>query len=472
MKKRFISIAVTLVLVFGIGIPALGVQTTEAEAFSVRSSMPSYSSSVGKQYYYTNSNIFYQVGLAPTQKYLSSYGGYCTGNCTWYAYARASEILGYPLNSNFRWSASKWWSTNKSGNYYPYGSQPKVGAIACYSNHVAIVEKVENGKPIVSESGWTISKSKPTSASKIRFHYGSPWCGTAKGYIYITDSTTAQAKNVSYSVKITAVNLNMRRGPGTGYSSAGYVKAGTYAVSQEYGNWVKLKDSGYWVSKDYVKKVTTATEPVVSQGTAANYQAKITVANLNMRTGPGTSYPSKGYIQPGTYTITKTNNGWGYIKEKGYWVSLSYTTKVTSTSTSNSTATNGGSTATSSSTLTYSVKVNAVALRMRTGPGTNYSAKGFVIKGKTYEIKDTKNGWGQLKSNNYWIKLSYTIPVNAAYNVKITAKDLNMRTGPGITYTRKGFVKPGQYTISQVSGGWGKLKSNGYWVKLSYTKRI
>ena len=109
---------------------------------------------------------------------------------------------------------------------------------------------------------------------------------------------------------------------------------------------------------------------------------------------------------------------------------------------------------------------------MRTGPGTSYSSKGLVYKGAKYEIKDTKDGWGQLKKNGYWIKLSYTVPVDGEYNVKVTAKDLNMRTGPGITYTRKGFIKPGVHTIVKTDGGWGKLKSNGYWIKLSYTKKI
>ena len=96
---------------------------------------------------------FYAANLGGTN-YSSSYKQYVIGNCTWYAYARASEMNGKWINSNFRWSASKWWDINKQNRYYPYGSTPKVGAIACYSNHVAVVEKVVNGKPYVSESGW------------------------------------------------------------------------------------------------------------------------------------------------------------------------------------------------------------------------------------------------------------------------------------------------------------------------------
>ena len=147
----------------------------------------------------------------------------------------------------------------QKGNYYPYGSTPKVGAIACYSTHVAIVEKVVNGQPYVSESSWTLSSSRPASASDIVFHYGTPWSSSLKGYIYITDdmSTPDETVSVDYSVKITDSDLNMRTGPGTEYTRIGYVKQGTYKVDSECGNWVRLADSGYWVCKSYVTKVET-----------------------------------------------------------------------------------------------------------------------------------------------------------------------------------------------------------------------
>lgn len=457
--KKVLSFVISFIMASAVIIPAA---STEADAaFSVRTTMPSYTSAEGKAYYYSGSNIFYNSGYGPNQEKRSD-GKYCVGNCTWYAYGRASEILGKSLNSNFRWDADRWWDINKNGNYYPYGSTPKEGAIACYDNHVAIVEKVSGNTVYVSESSWTLSSTKPTSSSQLVFHYGSPWGRSLKGYIYITDTGSSGATDVSYSVKITEKDLNMRTGPGTGYSRIGYVKPGTYAVSQESGNWVKLADSGYWVCADYVTKVSTPSDTVVDTGTAVNYSVKITISNLNMRLGPGTSYKSKGYIRPGTYTVVKTNNGWGKIKETGYWVSLDYTSKVSDGSAG------GGITVPS----TYKVKINTAALRMRSGPGTSYSMKGLLFKGATYEIKNTKNGWGQLSKNGYWIKLSYTIPIDREYNVKVTDKDLNMRTGPGITYTRKGFIKPGVHTIVDTDNGWGKVKSNGYWIKLSYTTTI
>ena len=465
--KRLISCIAAFMLAVSIVIPATAVESDAA--FSARTSLPSYDSSAGKAYYYSDNNVFYATGYGPDRVKRSD-GKYVTGNCTWYAYGRASEILGKKLNTNFRWSASKWWDTNKQGNYYPYGSEPKVGAIACYSSHVAIVEKVVNGKPYVSESSWTLSGSKPTSASKLKFHYGTPWSDSLKGYIYITDeastgSSSDEVKDVDYSVKITAKDLNMRTGPGTEYSRIGYVKQGTYEVSQECGNWARLADSGYWVCMTYVKKVSGSSgssDTVVSTGTAANYSVKIKAVNLNMRLGPGTDYKRVSYINPGTYTIIQTSGNWGKVKETGYWVCLTYTTKVSAASSGNAAASSGK----------YDVEINTLALRMRTGPGTEYSMKGLLLMGKQVTIKANKNGWGQLEENGYWIKLSYTVPVDGEYNVKVTAKDLNMRTGPGILYSRKGYIKPGVHTIVKTDGGWGKVKSNGYWIKLSYTKRI
>jgi uncharacterized protein YraI len=330
---------------------------------------------------------------------------------------------------------------------------------------------VSNGKVYVSESGWKISSKKPTSASDLYFHYGTPWHSDLKGYIYVLDGEKSSAKNVDYSIKITSSKLNMRKGPGTTYDSVGYVKAGTYEVSQECGDWAKLSSNGYWVCLSFATKVSTAKETVVDTGTTTNYKVKVSVTNLNMRLGPGTSYKSKGYLDPGTYTVVKTSGTWGKLSETGYWISLNYATKVATSSSTNKTTTTT-STSTSSSSSLYKVKVTAIGLRMRTGPGTSYSSKGVAIKGTTYDIKDTKNGWGQLSKNGYWIKLSYTVPVNAEYNVKVTAKDLNMRTGPGILYAKKGYIKPGTYTITETSGGWGKLKTNGYWIKLSYVTKI
>ena len=130
-----------------------------------------------------------------------------------------------------------------------------MGAIACYSNHVAVVEKVVNGKPYVSESGWKLSSSKPTSASQLYFHYGTPWYSSPKGYIYVGDASSNNSVDVSYNVKVTTSNLNMRTGPGTSNKAKGYLKRGTYTIKATKNGWGQLKTNGYWIKLSYVSRI-------------------------------------------------------------------------------------------------------------------------------------------------------------------------------------------------------------------------
>ena len=107
--KRTVSIILILVMAITIYIPMTAEYSYGA---SVRTTMPGLDSAEGKTYYYNKNNPFYAANLGGTN-YSSSYKQYVIGNCTWYAYARASEMNGKWINSNFRWSASKWWDINK-----------------------------------------------------------------------------------------------------------------------------------------------------------------------------------------------------------------------------------------------------------------------------------------------------------------------------------------------------------------------
>ena len=66
---------------------------------------------------------------------------------------------------------------------------------------------------------------------------------------------------------------------------------------------------------------------------------------------------------------------------------------------------------------------------------------------------------------------------NDTYTVRVTAKDLNIRQGPGTNYPSNGYMTPGIYTIVQESSGqgssaWGKLKSGAGWISLDYCSKI
>ena len=76
-----------------------------------------------------------------------------------------------------------------------------------------------------------------------------------------------------------------------------------------------------------------------SGSTTTNYTVKITASDLNIRSGPGTNYSSKGFIKPGVYTIVAESDGtgaskWGKLKSGAGWISLDYATKTGTASTS------------------------------------------------------------------------------------------------------------------------------------------
>lgn len=84
-------------------------------------------------------------------------------------------------------------------------------------------------------------------------------------YLTIVKDATAPTKNTfkSYTVKVTAKSLNIRKGPGTNYGINGVIKdKGTYTIIEEKAGekgttkvWGKLKSGMGWIALDYVKKV-------------------------------------------------------------------------------------------------------------------------------------------------------------------------------------------------------------------------
>jgi uncharacterized protein YgiM (DUF1202 family) len=57
--------------------------------------------------------------------------------------------------------------------------------------------------------------------------------------------------------------------------------------------------------------------------------------------------------------------------------------------------------------------------------------------------------------------------------VQVTASNLNIRKGPGVSNPVVGMIKDqGKYTIIQEQNGWGKLKSGAGWINLAYTKKL
>lgn len=68
-------------------------------------------------------------------------------------------------------------------------------------------------------------------------------------------------------------------------------------------------------------------------------------------------------------------------------------------------------------------------------------------------------------------------PEPSTFKVRVSATDLRIRSGPGTNYsTQRTFIKPGVYTIVEKKpgvgskSGWGRLKSGAGWISLDFVK--
>jgi len=132
------------------------------------------------------------------------------------------------------------------------------------------------------------------------------------------------------------------------------------------------------------------------------------------------------------------------------------------------------------------------SLNIRSGPGAGNKVVGAINDKGSYTITDIQNSsWGRLKSGAGWINCSSTYckrvgdaaagstaANGGSYQVKVSATDLNIRTGPGTNYSKNGVTGKGVFTITETRActgsvsGWGKLKSGVGWISLDYATRV
>lgn len=94
------------------------------------------------------------------------------------------------------------------------------------------------------------------------------------------------------------------------------------------------------------------------------------------------------------------------------------------------------------------------------------NAKEIADKHKGYYVFDNKGNKIYPADTNF-----------KPYKVRVSVKDLYIRTGPGTNFDKRGFIEPNIYTIVQESNGqgatkWGKLKSGIGWISLDYVTKV
>ena len=149
-------------------------------------------------------------------------------------------------------------------------------------------------------------------------------------------------------------------------------------------------------------------------------ETKVTTANLNMRTGPGTGYAVITVIPKGTQVSVS-----GY---SGDWAEVSYSGK------------SGYAHSSYLKNVSNDVRYTTAALNMRTGPGTSYQVILVIPKGAEVAVLDSSSSWFKVSyggktgyASSAYLSGSQTAP--AELPVRYTTAALNLRTGPGTSYS-------------------------------------
>lgn len=155
--------------------------TVFAQKYEARLTAP-----CGEPYYTRELNAYSQTG-------------YGMPNCVAYAYGRIYELNGEAPKIS-RGNAGEWWFINKSNDYYDYGSEPKLGAVACWSGHVAVVEEIaDDGTITISESHWGGTYFNTAKYTNMYSHYGQYFYGYI--YAYEPKEEEPPAKEPSYKME-------------------------------------------------------------------------------------------------------------------------------------------------------------------------------------------------------------------------------------------------------------------------------
>lgn len=146
-------------------------------------------------------------------------------------------------------------------------------------------------------------------------------------------------------------------------------------------------------------------------------ETKVTTADLNMRTGPGTGYAIITVIPKGAQVSVS-----GY---SGDWAMVSYGGK--------SGYAHGGYL----KNVAGDIRYTTADLNMRTGPGTSYAVILVMPKGAQVSVLDASGSWFRISygGKTGYASSSYLSQTPVGAEIRYTTADLNLRTGPGTSYS-------------------------------------
>jgi len=207
-----------------------------------------------------------------------------------------------------------------------------------------------------------------------------------------TESTKEKSTSVvSYT---TTANLHMRKGAGVSNTSIMILNKGSKVsgTGKTSGNWVQVKSGSKtgWVSKDYLKKVSTntTTKPkAASPKTTISTTPYTVLSSLNIRDKSSVNGKKIGLFNRGDkIEVYSVSGGWAKVKfgSKTGYVSSTYISK--------------NSTAKHISEKSLKSKKATVNLHLRSGASANNKSLKIIPKGGSVTLTGKTSGkWVQVK---------------------------------------------------------------------------
>lgn len=196
---------------------------------------------------------------------------------------------------------------------------------------------------------------------------------------------------INQTVRATTT-VNVRNGPGTGYSLNGrpLSPGETVRVIRQSNGWYQLSDGG-WFSAQFAQ--------VVSGGGAGGGGTPIsrtvrTTTTVNVRNGPGTGYSLNGrpLFAGETVRVVRQSGGWYQLPDGG-WFSSAYTTA------------SGGGTGGGGSFSSAVVSTNGSNLLIRSGPSGGVI--GSLANGTVVRLTGARSGGFSQLSSGGWVSSSW-----------------------------------------------------------------
>ncbi len=307
-----------------------------------------------------------------------------------------------------------------------------------------------------------------------------------------------------YPAWVIPETLNVRSGPGTDRDLIGQLKKGEKVYVTAFANgwcWAKLPDGSWgWLYESLLqfsaakgRALAEEAGRATSSSSSSSSQsppAWISASSVNVRSGPGTHYDSRGLLQRGTkvyiiggergWSKCRTPGGYGWIRDDLLERDVDAGRKLARA------ASGGGPTETTQSMETAKAYVNGDGVRLRSGPGTNYSVKDGLVSGQTLYVTEKRGEWYRAQvhgGQDGWIHSSlvkFEGKTSSSSSGSGTAKGfvngsrVHLRAGPSLNERIKAKVVRGQTLyITERQGDWYHVKVHGGeegWIHASLVK--